>query len=361
MTKPNPDFNRLRKVLLREGEPDRVPFFDLFIDGIFMEAVINKSFDKLDFKTRAGKEQYWKWIIEFYYQAGYDYVTEGIGEIFPRSNRLKGQDTASSTGDTRTWQDEHHGAIENRQDFEKYPWNNLKPINLSHFEFMSKNLPDGMMLIPCGPGGVLENVMWLMGYEPMSYAIYEDPQLIQDMFDKVGGTLVKTFETLCQLDKVGAMAVGDDMGFKTQTMFSPKILRKYVFPWQKKIVEVAHKHNLPFILHSCGMLDNIMDDLIDDVGIDAKHSYEDVIMPVTEAKKKYGNRVAIMGGVDMDKLSSLPVDKFRLYVRNIIKECAPGGNYALGSGNSLANYVKVENYLAMLDEGLKYGKYPIGK
>jgi len=132
------------------------------------------------------------------------------------------------------------------------------------------------------------------------------------------------------------------------------MLRKYVFPWQKKIVEVAHRKNLPLILHSCGNLESVMDDLIDYVGIDAKHSYENVIMPITEAKKKYGNRIAVLGGIDVDILSRLSEKEVRKEVTRILYECAPGGGYALGSGNTIANYVKLENYLAMLDEGSKY-------
>lgn len=54
------------------------------------------------------------------------------------------------------------------------------------------------------------------------------------------------------------------------------------------------------IIHSCGYLDQVMDDLVDDVRIDARHSYEEVILPVTEAKRRYGDRVAILGGIDMD-------------------------------------------------------------
>jgi len=42
-----------------------------------------------------------------------------------------------------------------------------------------------------------------------------------------------------------------------------------------------------------------MDGLIDYIGIDAKHFYENAIMPVSEVKMKYGNRIAILGGVDM--------------------------------------------------------------
>ena len=153
--------------------------------------------------------------------------------------------------------------------------------------------------------------------------------------------------------------MGDDMGYNHSTMISPELLRKYVFPWQKKVVEVIHSYNLPMILHTCGNLESIMDDLIDFVGIDAKHSYEDKIMPVTEAKKKYGKRVSILGGVDVHYLCTANEEQIRKYVDNVVDICAPGGGYALGTGNSVANYIPLNNYLVMLDEGRKKGIYPI--
>jgi uroporphyrinogen decarboxylase len=39
-------------------------------------------------------------------------------------------------------------------------------------------------------------------------------------------------------------------------------------------------------------------------------------------------------------------------VRHIIDKCAPGGRFALGSGNSIPSYVPLDHYLVMLDEAL---------
>jgi len=46
--KPEPDFKRLRKVLKNEGEPDRVPFYELFADKEIMEAVLGKPVENLN-------------------------------------------------------------------------------------------------------------------------------------------------------------------------------------------------------------------------------------------------------------------------------------------------------------------------
>ena len=116
---------------------------------------------------------------------------------------------------------------------------------------------------------------------------------------------------------------------------------------------MAHAKSLPYIFHSCGNLEAITQDLIDDVGIDAKHSFEDMIMPAPEFQRRYGDTVATLGGVDMHVLSSADPKDLRRYVRNLIENCAPMGRFAVGAGNSVANYVPIENYLTMIDEALR--------
>jgi uroporphyrinogen decarboxylase len=77
-------------------------------------------------------------------------------------------------------------------------------------------------------------------------------------------------------------------------------------------------------------------------------------MPVAAAKKRYGDKVAVLGGIDMNFLVTATVEQVEVYVKKVINECAPGGGYALGTGNSVANYIPVENYLAMLKVGSEF-------
>jgi uroporphyrinogen decarboxylase len=75
---------------------------------------------------------------------------------------------------------------------------------------------------------------------------------------------------------------------------------------------------------------------------------------VGEFMRRYGDRVGVLGGVDVDKMCRSSEEEIRSYVRGILDECMPGGRYALGTGNSVANYIPIENYLAMLEEGLRW-------
>ena len=116
---------------------------------------------------------------------------------------------------------------------------------------------------------------------------------------------------------------------------------------------MIHEKGKVYYLHSCGQISAIIEDLIEDVKIDGRHSYQDNVEPVTEAKKRYGDRIAILGGVDVNKLTTYTPPKLRKYVRSIIDQCAPGGRFAIGAGNSITSYIPLENYLTMLDEALK--------
>ena len=347
--KPAPNYDRLAAVFAGK-QPDRVPFVELFLDEEIMVALREGPFSP-------DPAQRWRELADLYLRLGYDYLPGSTGFGFPYQSTAAPDTAPLSRGD-RSWLQEDDGLIQSWEDFERYPWPTPSDQHYLPLDQAAAVLPDGMKLITIGPGGVLENVMWLMGYGPMSYAMADDPDLVQAMFDRVGRALVTVFGAMAGHDAVGAVFLGDDMGFKTQTMISPQDMRTYVFPWQRRIVEAAHAHGKPLLLHACGNLEAVMDDLIDDVGIDAKHSFEDVIMPVTEVKRRWGDRIALLGGIDVDILARGTAEQVRARTRDVLEACMPGGGYALGSGNSVTNYVSVENYLAMIEEGWRSGVYP---
>jgi uroporphyrinogen decarboxylase len=218
---------------------------------------------------------------------------------------------------------------------------------------------------------------FLMGYETFCYKAVDEPDLIDAILEKVGTFYVDLTRAFCDFACVPLAWGSDDMGFRTSTLASPDFLRKKIFPWHRKCADVAHGKGKPYLMHNCGNLEGVMDDLIDGVGIDAKHSFEDAIMPVTEAFKRWGKRVAILGGIDVDFLIRGGEEAIRRRVRETLDACAGGGaggggsagvgggpgagsgglgtGYCLGTGNTVANYIPVENFLVMLDEGRRYG------
>jgi uroporphyrinogen decarboxylase len=95
-----------------------------------------------------------------------------------------------------------------------------------------------------------------------------------------------------------------------------------------------------------------MEDLIEDVKIDGKHSFENAIIPIQDFQARFGRRIAVLGGLDVNILSTQSPEEVRKGTRHLIETCGSRGRFAIGSGNSIPSYVPVENYLAMVDEAL---------
>ena len=354
---PQPDINNFIRIIKGEIIPSKGIIMEFSIDEE-VRRKISRGLLGLDWvepsKDSNVQDKYLKNYIQFWYRMGYDYVRFETNAGFTTGKGREADDTAYLSKGVREWAEEKKGIVTSWKDFESYKWPQIEDFDFSPYEFISQNLPHGMGLIVSYGGGVLENVTRLMGYESLSYALYDNPDLVKVIFDKVGQTIYEFYKNIVEIPNVYAFFQGDDMGFKTATFISPEILRKYVLPWHKKYAKLAHQYNMLYLLHSCGNIEAIMDDLIGDVGIDGKHSFEDEIMPVNKFYKKYSDKIAVLGGVDINVLATYQEDDLRGYIRNILINCMMKGKFALGSGNSISNYIPIENYLVMLEEGLNF-------
>ena len=373
--KRQPNFENLRRTILRQGPPGPVPLFDLFADPGMVEAVLEEKFPVnlhryieepllgIAEEDLLGLVKSLDMYVRFCREVGYDYVFMVTGFSLQRG-QIAAADTAAAEnwpGGQRYWQDEEGGPIQTWADFEAYPWPKAEELNHLALEYINTVVPEGMKIAAFMYGGVFEHSTWLMGLQPFSYALQDQPDLVEAICQRVGELAAATCAQAVAIDNVGMVFLSDDLGFYSGTLVSPDVIRRYVFPHYKKIVETAHKAGKLVVFHSCGNMYKLMDELIDEVGIDAKHSFEDKILPVEEVYRRWGDRLAVLGGVDMDVLGRGTEEQVRARTREILEVCGTRGmGYCLGAGNTAANYIPKQNYLAMLDEGDRWNREHFG-
>jgi len=327
-----PNFENLLKVLRREV-PDRPTLFEFFMNDTLYERLAGPVPD--DGRPWPAFRR----LIAAFAAAGYDYATiAGSDFCFPKPDRDSRDTISLSEG----------GIITDRASFQAYDWPDADALDYSRLTELAGELPAGMKIIVPGPCGVLENAIQLVGYETLCFILADDPALAHDIFDTVGSRLLRYYEICASFETVGALIGNDDWGFKTQPMLSPADMRQYVLPWHKRIVEAIHAAGKPAILHSCGNLVSIADDIIDEIGYDGKHSYEDNIEPIEQAYERWGGRIAVLGGIDLDFICRSTPEQVRRRSEAMLERAAERGGYALGTGNSVPEYVPQENYLAMI-------------
>ena len=330
--KRTPDFSNVVKALHRE-RPDRPTPFELILgDHVFEYLLGEKS------PGWTSGEVYERYKIRGFMAAGYDYATVYASD-FHFHQREQEKDTISL----------NHGCmITDEASYSAFHWNDPESYSTARFKTFEQLLPEGAKLAVMSPGGVLENVMALVGYDNMCYMLYDDPELLQQIFNSVGSRLLRYYELAVEETSVGMLIANDDWGFNTQTFMKKADMERYVFPWHKLIVETAHRNGKPIMLHSCGYFGDMIDPVSGELGYDGKHSYEDKIMPVEDAYEAWHDKIAIVGGIDMNFLVLRTPDEIYARSKAMLERTAERGGYMLGAGNSVPDYVSVENYLAMM-------------
>jgi len=368
LIKPRPDIGTFIDSMLGRKVPARAPLAEYLVDNIIMKPVLERMGRK--WVDTGEKEEYMGGqmdlsrqdrevinafldnVIAFWAAMGYDYVRVEISLPLPAVSYVI-QDTAEVEGaHNRAWQSMTEGLITTWEQFEKYPWPQVTDSCFYMHEYVCSHLPEGLGFITCHAGGVYEHLSRLVSYQGLCLMLYDDPGLFKTITDRIGRLIEEYNRRLLQFDGLAAIFQGEDFGHKTGMLLSPDSVRKYFLPWHRKYAQMCHDAGKPYFFHCCGKVDAIMDDLIDDVKIDAKHSFQDGVAPIIDWKKKYGDKIGLIGGIDMDVLSRSSPDEVRRYVRRTIEECSPGGRFAVGAGNSIPSYVPLKNYLVMLDEGL---------
>ena len=331
-----PTWDGLVANLRRQGTPDRVYYFEHGVAENVQAAL-------------AGRYGLWDAMSEddpdgdlLRSVAVHRFLGHELFRVFPPGGRIEVPPREGA------WVEEGRGAVASWEDYEAFDWPDAKDVDLSVMEQLERMRPGDMRAFHIFT--VWEPVRDLMGYQSLCFALYEQPDLVEAIFEKVGGFTESIASAMCDFGTLGAIYISDDLGYKTGLMISPEQVRRFVLPWHRRLAELARAHGKLTLLHSCGNMYELMDEYIEVVGIDAKHSFEDNVLPVTEVKKRYGERLGLLGGMDVDLLARADAGTIRRRTREVLDVCQPGGGYCLGSGNWVTEYIPVDSYLVMLDE-----------
>jgi uroporphyrinogen decarboxylase len=336
-----PDYHYMLDVLANR-RPARLPIYEHLINPPFMEGVLGEKFAEQVQGGPADIADFFEHYCRFYRSMTYDTVSfeVTITDLLPEHGALLGG---------------KQGPIQTRADFERYPWqafiDHYWEVAGPQFDALAAALPPGMGAVGGIGNGVFETSEDLVGYQPLAYMQADDPELFADVYTRIGDILLSLWTTFLQR-YAGVFHIcrfGDDLGYKTNTLVSPRTLRAHVLPQYRRVLALIKGAGKPFLWHSCGKIFAIMDDVIA-LGINGKHSNEDAIAPYERWIELYSDRIALLGGIDVDILcQKAPAEITALVVERGGRYRALAKGYALGSGNSIPEFVPVAGYLAMIE------------
>jgi len=332
-----PDYRYFQDVLARKPT-DRPVMFEAGIHGSLYEYFAGDNY-----RRGGGMEN---WVINEMWAhkgAGYDCIKTSPRSTF---HFPKNEFHRTETSKSVSWNDDP--TIIGWKELEEYPWPwpHEKPMDV--LDVIEKNRIDNIGVMVSGSCGLIENAIVLAGYDNLCIKIYEDPAFVEELFKRIGERVYEFYLLALQHPATDCIMMNDDWGFRNQTFFSPDFMRKYAFPWHKKVADKARELKKQTVLHACGNCAEIWRDIFD-IGYDGKHSFEDTISPVEQEYERLRENIAVLGGIDVDFLCRATPGEITKRCHGMLDRTMERGGYALGSGNSIPDYVPAENYLAMIN------------
>ncbi|MEM2465290.1 MAG: uroporphyrinogen decarboxylase family protein [Candidatus Bathyarchaeia archaeon] len=201
----------------------------------------------------------------------------------------------------------------------------------------------------CGFGGLYWNLRQMMGTLRLSTAFYRMPNLVHEILDFMVDFFIKATEKALKEIEVDAFIFNEDFAYKKGPLFSPKIFRDFLLPRYEEIIKYLRKHGVKVIeLDSDGNTEILIPMFIE-VGINAHWPLEAAAgMNPIEIRKKYGEEIALYGGIDKRVLTMSKKDIEKEVYNKILPMMELGG-YIPFIDHTIPPDVPLENFLYYLD------------
>jgi uroporphyrinogen decarboxylase len=206
--------------------------------------------------------------------------------------------------------------------------------------------------------GAFDAMNALCGHECILVAMATDPAWINDMADVYGKIVVEMLEMLYAKEGLpDALWVWDDLGFKRRPFMSPGMYREMIMPAHKRVMDFAHGKGLPVVLHCDGLVESLIPSLIE-AGVSCLQPIEiKAGMDLLRIKKNFGERLALVGGMNVLTLVSNDLNLVRQELEAKVPGVMQGSGYILQVDHSCPGEVNYDTYKYFVETGLKLGTY----
>ena len=346
---------------LNHKKPDRVP-----LDGWFT----NMSWQKLKdyFKTSDEEEILTKLGIDFRpvvvepapdfrREAKYlNFIVEGT--TFSCSDYIERE-----VGE-RLYEDEWGIQIKLNKDGKNwgYAYHPLQDLTFKNLKIPDLSLPGRLdkakekikkhqdKFIFAGVSTVFRRGWLLTGFSKFLEATITNKPFVEKLIDILLEYNIKESEMLVDAG-VNMIELLGDLGTEESLFLSPKTWREIFKPRMKALIDSVKrkKKNVYFFLHTDGMVESIIPDLIE-IGIDVLNPIQPECMDPLRIKRLFGDKLTLHGTMSLQKTFSFgKPDDVIAEAKSRIEHCGYNGGLTLAPSNTLTHNIPVENIIAFYD------------
>jgi hypothetical protein len=212
---------------------------------------------------------------------------------------------------------------------------------------------DGAMVRAEIPGA-WDTLRELMGEEEGCMAFYLQPDLVRDILHTIRETSVRVLQRVQESLTIDQLFIHEDMAGKSGPLIGPDQVREFVAPYYRACWETVSSNGTRlFNQDSDGDMMPVLEAFLD-CGVNVMHPFEPAAgMDMVAVRKKYGRRLAILGGIDKHVLrrSIGEIDRELQYKMQPLMQT---GGTVFGLDHRIPNGTPLENYRHYVRRGREF-------
>jgi uroporphyrinogen decarboxylase len=247
------------------------------------------------------------------------------------------------------------GIVQGRADLSKLPAppgvsQMMIPLDLYVSAFKGTGIGVGVLV-----RSVFCNTYETLGMENFMLKMYDDPGIIEILFDKFMDYSVQITRAAVERE-VDFLILDDDLCDNNGFLVAPGFIHEQ-WRWRTRlIIQPFLSKGLPVVYHCCGNLRSVIP-LAIELGISAVHPIQPTCNNIYDYKKQYGRDMSFMGNIDLaGVLTRGTPGQVREDTREHIAALSTGGGYVVASSHSITDDVPPENYKAMIETAWQNGR-----
>ncbi len=291
----------------------------------------------------------------------------GPDEYAPDKNLPKGADYKSPFGVPRHGygygQPMYHPLEEaTLEEVKAYPWPDPKWLSAKEIREQAETWAGEYAVLGGDWSPFFHDAIDLLGMEGLLMGMYLKPDIVEYVMDQIVEYYYQVNKMIFEeaSDVIDIFFLGNDLGAQNGPLFGHELMVKYVIKHIRRLSDLAKSYGLKVMMHSCGSVAALIDDLAD-AGVDALQALQPDAkdMEAKFLKDTYGAKITFNGCIDthnvlIDGTPELTID----YTKKIIEIMKPGGGFILSpSHDYLLEETPVDNVVAMYKTARKFGHY----
>jgi uroporphyrinogen decarboxylase len=201
-----------------------------------------------------------------------------------------------------------------------------------------------------------ERAWTLRGMTNLMMDFCDRPAFVHELFDAIVDYNIAQVEEALKYD-IDAVYFGDDWGQQRGLQMGPQHWHEFIYPAVKRMYRVVRDAGKFVMIHSCGDVDELFDDLVG-IGLNCFNPFQPEVMDVDSLLPQYRGRLAFHGGMSTQR--TLPfgsMEDVRAETSRLLDLGADGG-YIMAPAHDVEGDVPLENILAMIQTVQGQPAYP---